>query len=90
MGLNDQIKNGDEVPTKNKEIETSYEFWTKKLYMNVTQLDNDKITLTENFFEFQGQANLKNIDVTEWVFIIYQKSQLHHSFQFSRINFIYK
>jgi len=29
-------------------------------------LDNDKIKLTENFFELHGQGNLNNIDVTEW------------------------
>lgn len=47
-------------------IETNYEFWTKKLYMNVTQLDNNKINKTENFFELHGQGSLINLDVTDW------------------------
>ena len=34
--------------------------------MNVTQLDNDKIVLTENFFELHAQGHLKNVDVTDW------------------------
>ena len=49
LGKNDNIKNEN---VQNKVIETSFEFWTKKLYMNVSQLDNEKIIMTENFYEF--------------------------------------
>lgn len=63
LGKNDNIKNQN---VQSKVIETSFEFWTKKLYMNVSQLDNEKIIMTENFYEFQGQGNLKNVDVTDW------------------------
>ena len=55
------------VELSNRLIKTRYEFWTKKLFMNVTQLDNEKITLTQNFYELHGQGVLDNIDVTDWV-----------------------
>ena len=49
LGKNDNIKNSQKV--QNQIIESSFEFWTKKLYMNVSQLDNEKIIMTENFYE---------------------------------------
>jgi hypothetical protein len=64
LGVNDKYKNGAEV--KDQTIYSDFQFWTKKLHRNITQLDNDKITLTNKFYEIHGQANLNNVDVTDW------------------------
>ena len=49
LGFGDKYTNGPEV--KNSKIYSNFEFWTKKLHRNVTQLDNEKITLTNKFYE---------------------------------------
>ena len=36
------------------------------MHRNITQLDNDKITLTNKFFEIHTTANLSNLDVSDW------------------------
>ena len=36
------------------------------MHRNITQLDNEKITLTNKFYEFHSTANLSNVDVSGW------------------------
>tara|TARA_B100000780_G_C20941939_1_gene375658 strand:+ start:124 stop:396 length:273 start_codon:yes stop_codon:yes gene_type:complete len=64
LGLNDLITNGPEVDES--KIESLFVFWTKKMHRNITQLDNDKITLTNKFYEIHTTANLTNLDVSSW------------------------
>jgi hypothetical protein len=64
LGIDDGIKNGAEV--SESIIETEFEFWTKKMHRNITQLDNEKITFTNKFYEIHAQASMNNVDVTDW------------------------
>ena len=47
-------------------IETNFEFWSIKRNRNVTKLSNKKVVELNSFHELHAQANLLNVDVTEW------------------------
>jgi hypothetical protein len=61
----DGIKNKHEQ-TEKFQIQTSFEFWSKRSMRNVTNLSNKKIINTNEFFELHSQISLDNVDITEW------------------------